>query len=230
MKTGCFRECPTSHDRYLADRYLISYSPSASVYALCQDRTANTSGPALILGIPDPRAPQIAEEVRAVAEAVSAPEAFVGPEASRSVLAAHGPHSRLIHIATHGRFRRDNPQFSAIRLGDAWLTLYDLQQLRLPADLVTLSGCSTGMNVVAAGDELLGLVRGLLGAGAKSLLLSLWDVHDRTTARLMQAFYTGLKQQPDKALALQKAMREIRATQPHPYYWAPFFLTGGTSC
>jgi len=56
---------------------------------------------------------------------------------------------------------------------------------------VTLSGCATGMNSVADGDELLGLQRGLFCAGASSLLLSLWDVHDQSTAELMQEFYRG---------------------------------------
>src|SRR5262249_60086852 len=84
---------------------------------------------------------------------------------------------------------QDNPMFSGIRLGDGYLNLYDLYQMRLNARLVTLSGCATGMNFVAAGDELLGLQRGLFSAGATTLLLSLWDVHDESTARLMRHFY-----------------------------------------
>ena len=118
--------------------------------------------------------------------------------------------------------------FSSIR-GRRYLTP-DLYQLRLPADLVTLSGCSTGLNVVAQGDELLGLVRGLLNAGAKSLMLSLWDVHDRSTAELMQEFYSRLRSESDKAAALGAAMKELRERHPHPYYWAPFVLIGGAAC
>ena len=215
-------------EAYLADRYAISYSPSASVYALCKSRAANAGGRPLVMGIPDERAPQIAEEIRTVAGAAAGAEVFLGEEASRDVLAERGPRASLIHIATHGRFRRDNPMFSSIRLGDAYLTLYDLERLRLPVDLVTLSGCSTGLHVVAAGDEPLGLVRGLLAAGAKSLLLSLWDVHDESTAQFMQAFYGRLAERADKALALQEAMKTVRKYHKHPYFWAPFFLTGST--
>lgn len=116
--------------------------------------------------------------------------------------------------------------FSAIRLGDGYLNLYDLYQLRLNAKLVTLSGCATGMNFVAAGDELLGLQRGLFYAGATSLLLSLWDVNDRTTAELMQEFYRRYIQSGDMAGSLQQAMRRLRQENPHPYYWAPFVLVG----
>jgi len=75
--------------------------------------------------------------------------------------------------------------FSAIRLGDGYVTLYDLHQLSLPVDLAKLSGCSTGRSVMAGGDELLGLVRALLQAGARTLLLTLWDVYDRSTALLI---------------------------------------------
>jgi CHAT domain-containing protein len=116
--------------------------------------------------------------------------------------------------------------FSSIRLGNSFLSLYDLYQLKLPVELMTLSGCSTGLNVVAAGDELIGLARGLLHAGAQSLVLSLWDVHDRSTAEYMRAFYGFLQQGKSKAEALQKAMLQLRASYPHPYQWAPFILIG----
>ena len=106
------------------------------------------------------------------------------------------------------------------------MNLYDLYQLRLSAKLVTLSGCATGMNFVAAGDELLGLQRGLFCAGATSLLLSLWDVHDRSTAGLMQEFYRSYIQNDDAALSLQTAMLSLRQENPHPYFWAPFILVG----
>ncbi len=82
------------------------------------------------------------------------------------MLREEGAKHDLIHISTHGNFRKDNPMFSSIRLGDGPLNLYDLYQMQLDAALITLSGCSTGMNVIAPGDELLGLQRGLLYAGA----------------------------------------------------------------
>jgi len=116
--------------------------------------------------------------------------------------------------------------FSSIRLGGSYLSLYDLYHLKLPAELVTLSGCATGLNVVRPGDEVVGLVRGLLEAGAQSLVLSLWDVHDRSTKEFMIAFYTQLQQGHSKAGALQRAMIDLRKQYPHPYYWAPFTLIG----
>jgi CHAT domain-containing protein len=213
--------------RYLIDAFTVSYAPSAGIYALCRQQQVNTSGASLILGLPDALAPLIAEETAVVAATLPDPELFLGDDASQRVLREKGPECRVIHIATHGRFRADNPMFSTIRLGDGYLTLYDLNRFRLPVELVTLSGCSTGLNVVAKGDELLGLVRGLLHAGARSLLLSLWDVQDRSTTELMRSFYTRFRAHGDTASALQGAMQELREKQPHPYYWAPFVLLGG---
>ena len=216
--------------QYLMDAFTVSYAPSAGIYALCRQQQVNTSGASLILGVPDALAPLIDEEVAAVAATLPESELFVGAGAGQRVLKEKGPASRVIHIATHGRFRADNPMFSAIRLGDGYLTLYDLNRFRLPVELVTLSGCSTGLNVVAKGDELLGLVRGMLHAGARSLLLSLWDVQDRSTTQLMTSFYTRFQAHGDAASALQGAMQELRERQPHPYYWAPFVLIGGVGC
>ncbi len=212
--------------QHLIDRYTVSYSPSASIYALCQTRPANSSGASLVFGIPDPQAPAILDEVQALTGVLDHAELFVGQNATVNVLREKGPASRLIHIATHGRFRQDNPMFSAIRMGDSFLSLFDLYQLRLPVELITLSGCSTGLNVVAAGDELIGLARGLLHAGAQSLILSLWDVHDKSTAEFMTAFYRRLGTGESKAEALRSAMLQLRASYPHCYQWAPFILVG----
>ena len=151
---------------------------------------------------------------------------FIGPSATAEALRVHGEDSRFIHIATHGYFRQDNPLFSGIRLGDSYLSVYDLYQLKLNAELVTLSGCSTGLNEVVAGDELLGLVRGLMHAGAQSSLLTLWDVQDSSTALLMTHFYRELSSTGNTATSLQKAMQQLKLEHPHPYHWAPFVLTG----
>ncbi len=212
--------------QYLTDSYTISYAPSASVYAQCHRKASGDGNGSLILGVPSAQTPFIYEELQSVAMIMPKAELFVGPDASGKVLREKGPNCRTIHIATHGFYRPDNPMFSGIRLGDTFLTLYDLYSLRLPVDLIALSGCSTGLNVVAAGDELIGLVRGLLTAGARTLLLTLWDVNDSSTAQFMKAFYGHSQKLPHRAAALRQAMRELREIYPHPYYWAPFVLTG----
>jgi CHAT domain-containing protein len=213
-------------ERYLIDNHTVSYAPSASTFALCTTKSVNADGPALLMGVPDEKAPSIDEELRALSHMLPNVASYVGTAASEYVLKTVGTQSRLIHIATHGYFRKDSPMFSSIRLGNSYLSLYDLYQLRLPADLITLSGCATGLNVVVAGDELIGLARGLFQAGARSLLLSLWDVHDQSTAEFMKRFYSRFQQGAGKAEAVRQAMLEIREIYPHPYQWAPFVLMG----
>ena len=212
--------------RYMIDDFTLSYAPSASVYVQCCQKQANRSRRSLILGIPDSQAPSIREEIQSVAMTLPDAEVFLGAKATARVLREKGVRSGLIHIATHGFFRQDSPIFSGVRMGDTFLTVCDLYRLRLPAEQITLSGCSTGVNVVAAGDELIGLVRGLLFAGARSVLLTLWDVNDSSMATFMKLFYRSLFQGSNRARALQHAMHQLREQYPHPYYWAPLVLVG----
>jgi CHAT domain-containing protein/Flp pilus assembly protein TadD len=213
-------------EKFLIDSYTISYAPSAVVYALCHREGSQSEGGSLILGVPDAQAPLIKDEVEAVHRILPGSELFLNEAVNHELLSRKAPTSRLIHIATHGNFRPDNPMFSGIRLGDGYLHLYELYHLQLSAELLTLSGCATGLNVIAAGDELLGLIRGALYAGARSLLLTLWDVNDRSTAQFMTSFYRHLQQSSNKAAALAEAAKEVREEHPHPYYWAPFVLVG----
>jgi CHAT domain-containing protein/tetratricopeptide (TPR) repeat protein len=213
-------------EEYLCDAFTISYAPSATVFSACQEKPASKNSNSLVFGISDERAPQILQEAQSVAELLPHSSLHLGEQATSSVLREKGAQCGVVHIATHGIYRQDNPMFSGIRLGDGYLNLYDLYQMRLNAKLVTLSGCATGMNFVAAGDELLGLQRGLFCAGATTLLLSLWDVHDQSTSQLMRRIYEEYMRTGHMAGALQHAMQELRREHPHPYFWAPFVLVG----
>jgi CHAT domain-containing protein len=213
-------------ESYLVDRFTISYAPSASVYAHCQTKPVNNAGDSLILGVPDERTPAIREEAEALARILPNARLFLGEEATEDILQTYGPRSKSVHIATHGYFRQDNPMFSSIRLGTSHLSLYDMAHLHLPVELAVLSGCATGLNVITPGDELMGLVRGLLQAGAQSLVLSLWDVHDDSTKEFMVEFYKQLQNGRSQAEAMQTASLGLREGRPHPYYWAPFLLIG----
>ncbi|HTS31723.1 MAG TPA: CHAT domain-containing protein [Bryobacteraceae bacterium] len=213
-------------EHYVSDSFSISYAPSASVYYLCSVKAPRSSEGALILGVPDPIAPHIVSEVQAVASVLPGAEVHIGPDATYERLRDAGSRKRFVHIATHGSFRQDNPMFSSISLGNAQLNLFDLYQLELPAELVTLSGCGTGLNVVVGGDELMGLKRGLLYAGAQAALLTLWDVNDQSTAEFMKLFYERLRTNSNKAEAVRSAMQELRQSCPHPFFWAPFILVG----
>ena len=213
-------------DTYLIDRFALSYAPSASVLHLCSRRAARPSSGALVLAVPDAYNPGIAAEAGAVVAAMPGARVLLGDDATLDALRDQGRGARLVHIAAHGLFRRDNPMFSAIQLGASRLTVFDLYELDLAAELVVLSGCGTGASVVEGGDELIGLVRGLLYAGAQTVVATLWDAHDESTRRFMEAFYRRLPAEPDRSQALRQAMIELRQEYPHPYYWAPFFVAG----
>src|SRR5215471_12892586 len=217
------------HDgrQYLADRYEFSYAPSAAVLRLCRTRPpARRDGKLVALGLPDEHTPGIGEELRVLGRVYPDSIRLAGPEATKGGLIQHAPHARFLHLASHGSFRRDNPMFSFLKLADARLNFYSLLDLKLQAEMVTLSACSTGVNMIFPGDELHGLMRGFLYAGAPSLVVSLWAVSDRSTAEFMGEMYSRISQGETKRRALRQAQLAIKDSYGHPYYWAPFVLMG----
>jgi CHAT domain-containing protein len=91
---------------------------------------------------------------------------------------------------------------------------------------VTLSACESGRGTVLQGDEVIGLPRAFLGAGAAAVVVSLWLVQDETTVTLMTHWYDRLRQGMGRAAALRGAQQALRELYPHPYYWASFVLIG----
>src|SRR5271165_729403 len=209
----------------LLDEFEVSFAPSASVLAWLLKKEPVSASESLVVGVADPLTPHIQREVESVASDLENATLLLGESATLESLRSFAPRVRNIHIAAHGYFCQENPMFSSVCLGDSSLTLIDLYQLTLSADLVALSGCGTGINVVLGGDELRGLVRGLLHAGAHSMVVSLWDVHDESTTEFMTHFYKNLRNMT-KSQALRLAALEVRKRRVHPYYWAPFVLVG----
>ncbi|HET7479273.1 MAG TPA: CHAT domain-containing protein [Rubrobacteraceae bacterium] len=213
-------------ESYMLEEFEISYAPSATVYALCQRRPPRMTGRSLVMGVPDPMIPAVADEARAVAASLPGAELLVDERATIEGLRASAARSSTLHLACHGLFRTDNPMFSSLKLHDGWLTAADVMSLDLNGALVTLSACESGRSEVFAGDEVIGLTRAFLGAGAATLAVSLWLVQDETTALLMRSWYEKIGTGRGRAAALRAAQLEIKEESPHPYYWAPFILTG----
>jgi CHAT domain-containing protein len=213
-------------ERYLIDRCEVSYAPSATALALCQRRLRQSTGKALVLGVPDPLIPAVEAEARSVARHLVGAQLHVGEAATQAALEAGAPDCDVVHLACHGLFRADNPMFSALKLHDRWLTAADVLRLDLPGALVTLSACESGRSQVLAGDEIIGLARAFLGAGAATLVVSLWLVQDETTAELMAGWYELLRTGASPATTLRQAQLALKARFAHPYYWAPFMLVG----
>ena len=213
-------------EQYLIDQFEITYAPSASVLRYCMDKPDVNSQAPLILAVADELAPKVDEEARALARLIPEARTFLGGEATRENFVAMAPSSRFVHIATHATFRQDNPMFSSFKLGDGYVTAMDLFSMECATNLVALSGCKSGLSEVSGSDDLLGLMRGFLYAGARSLLISLWNVSDESTVDLMTEFYRAWQGGMRKGEALRHAMREVRHIYPNPFHWAPFFIVG----
>jgi CHAT domain-containing protein/tetratricopeptide (TPR) repeat protein len=224
--------------RYWLEQCELSYLPAASLLCFCQAAQPSTAGAIVYSHSLRGKLPYTAHEAAAVAELLST-QPFQDDALSVGELQARMAEPQIIHLATHGDFRTDNPLFSGLVVGNGWLTTLDIFNLRLRASLVTLSACQTGRTVVQGGDELAGLMKAFLSAGAASVVLSLWSVEDHSTAQLMEAFYRNLAGGQSKGAALRNAQQHFldcvggdaatnsdRALYRHPYFWAPFFLVG----
>ncbi len=223
---------------YLIERYSVRQLPSASVLKYLKGVKSQATGTLLAFGNPDLGDPRLdlkyaQAEAQNVAKVLPNSKALVRREASESAFKRYGEGFRYLHIASHGEFNADAPLNSALLLAkdktnDGTLTVGELYSMRLNADLVTLSACETGLGKIANGDDVVGLTRGFLYAGSRSIVASLWKVDDEATAYLMTRFYGALKG-TSKREALRLAQIETRKKYPHPYYWAAFQLTGEAS-
>jgi len=212
---------------YLIDRFEISYAPSTAVLKLCRAKQSFAPGNKLVvLGLSEHATPGIDDELRALSSIFPDAVILAGSDATKDNLMKLAPQARFLHLASHGYFRRDNPMFSFLRLVDSQLSFYNLLDLSLNAEMVTLSACHTGVNKVFPGDELHGLMRGFLYAGAPALIVSLWAVNDRSTSQLMREVYLQIKMGKNKREALRLAQLVVKDEYGHPYYWAPFVLMG----
>ena len=213
-------------EQYLIDKFEISYAPSASVFKYCLEKSEVDHKSPLLVGVADEKAPFVDEELAKISRLFPAARVLQGAAATRAAFVESSKAASFIHIATHAIFRQDNPMFSSFKLADGYFTAFDLFSLACPTNLVTLSGCQSGMSEVTGSDDLLGLMRGFLYAGARSLLVSLWNVNDESTAALMVHFYREWQKGSAKSTAFRKAMLAVRQHHPNPFYWAPFLLVG----
>jgi CHAT domain-containing protein/Tfp pilus assembly protein PilF len=145
---------------------------------------------------------------------------------------------RYVHFATHGFIDSERPGLSAIVLSlvdaegkpqDGFLRAHEIYNLSLPAELVVLSACETGLGKEIKGEGLIGLTQGFMYAGARRVVVSLWNVNDKATAELMARFYRGmLRENKTPAAALRSAQMEMSQQRQwqSPYYWAAFTLQG----
>jgi CHAT domain-containing protein/Tfp pilus assembly protein PilF len=147
-------------------------------------------------------------------------------------------HYRFVHFATHGFLNAAHPEFSGIILSmvdgqgnpqNGFLLAPEVYNMKLPADMVVLSACQTGLGKQVKGEGLVGLTRGLMYAGAARVVVSLWNVDDEATSEMMGRFYEGILKKGMRPAAALKSAQETMWKQKKwraPYYWAAFILQG----
>jgi CHAT domain-containing protein len=241
--------------RYLLERFPISYAPSATSLAVL-DQSSPPAQQKMLLAFGDPvytrseataqrgaeRGPDLGalpytrDEVLGIASLFPKGESavYLGARANQGAVKAEAlDHYRYIHFATHGILDESHPSRSGLALtagaGDGGVLQVDqITGLRIHADVVTLSACSTGLGELVSGEGMLGLVRSFLYAGASSVAVSLWNVNDDATATLMKEFYRNLSRAVPPREALRRAkislIHQDNALWRHPHFWAPFVL------
>ena len=221
--------------RYLMDDYTLFHLPSTSVLPFVQAKHTDAGNTTLALAMSSPpgfEALQYANgEARSIA-ALFGTQPLVDKAATETAFDAQAGQARLVHLAAHGELNQANSLFSRIMLApdqnnDGALEVHEVYGLTLQhTDLVVLSACDTQLGKQSLGDDIVGLNRAFIYAGAPTVVASLWSVNDEATGFLMQAFYKHLKDGMGKAEALRAAQDDTRIKYPNPFYWAAFVLTG----
>jgi CHAT domain-containing protein len=217
------------HDgsHWLAERLELNHAPSLAIWCSFKRWRLHANAQVVAAGVGGGSLPHVAAELEAVRSACGVgTRVLADAAATTAALRETLPGAHLLHLACHGEFRADSPYFSQLSLADGPLTLGDASSLPLGGCLVTLSACETGVNLVAAGDEVIGLVRGFLLAGAAGVVSTLWTVDDQATARWMTTFYGRLRLGLSPAASLAAAQRKLMVSHPHPYHWASFTVHG----
>jgi CHAT domain-containing protein len=220
--------------RHLLEAALVVHAPSVAV-ARYAARRLDAAAPAAGVGLsvaelaylPVERLDAALREVRELARL--APALTPIEEARRADLLGLSEELDVLHIACHGEFSPGDPMLSRLYLADGPVYAYDLLGLATRPQTVVLSGCETAMTQRHAGDELFGLTRPFLATGAAAVVAGLWKVADAATETIMRALYaSGLPAASAVAARLRAAQLELlrRPETAHPYYWAPWIVTG----
>jgi CHAT domain-containing protein/Tfp pilus assembly protein PilF len=231
----------TEGSHRLIEDFTLAYLPTAA--ALSRNRRDLGEASSMLAIAPDVSRLRFARQEARAINALFEPDSFalLGRAATESAFKQLAPDYRMLHLATHGFFNKLSPLLSGVQLeadatNDGRLELHEILELKLNAELVTLSACETGLGSgyfaeVPAGDDYVGLTRAFLYAGSTMVLATLWEVDDASTLRLMRQFYGDLAEAAggeDKTGALTRAQRALLSSREynHPYFWAPFVLVG----
>ena len=171
--------------------------------------------------------PHTATEAQDVAALYPQGQALLAEQATVDALRLCAPQADVLHLACHALFRQDNPRFSMLHLHGQALSADEADGLQLrPGGTVVLSACETALSEAGQGNEMVGLVRAFMLAGAARVVASLWPVDDAVAREFMREFHRHLARGEAAAAALAAAQQAVRAVHPHPGFWAAFVLYG----
>jgi CHAT domain-containing protein len=203
---------------------------------LAGDAGGQSEGPPNVPRLPYTR--REAEQILAVSPSRANLEAVDFDASRATAMSPELGRYRYVHFATHGYIDSERPGLSALVLSlvgkdgkpqDGFLRANEIYNLSLPAELVVLSACQTGLGKEVRGEGVIGLTRGFMYAGAARVVVSLWNVNDRATSELMARFYAKMLKDGERpAAALRRAQVEMLSggRWGSPYYWAAFTLQG----
>jgi CHAT domain-containing protein/Flp pilus assembly protein TadD len=170
--------------------------------------------------------PATKDEVESIAALYPGGITLIGDKMTSAEVKETIKQGNLVHFATHGILDIKHPLFSGLMLSDKILTTAEIFSLETNARIVVLSACNTAGGELSQGDELVGISRAFMYAGAPVVVASLWKVSDNSTAKLMSYFYENLKKGEPAGEAMRNAQLRLMKAYPHPYYWAPFVVIG----
>lgn len=194
----------------LADR-AVRVVPTATLWQLTKQRTPVSDTIVLVAGPDVPTAPS---EVQAVASCYDNPRVLTGAAATADAVQANAGGARMVHLACHGRLRRDTAAFSSLQLADGPLTVYDLEQLDEPAHHWVLAACDLGSPGTLVGPELDGVLATLLFGGAAGVVAAIVSVPDLETGQLMRHLHGALASGASLAHATQAARDKTDISEP----------------
>ena len=203
--------------RHLIEHIPVVYAPSLTTIKYAQRKSGGKYDSYISLGFTPNENEKALFEGEAVMVSdrlrkgiISREKPVLGKDATREYLLKEAAGKDIIHLSCHAYFDPQTPLNSGLLLSDGMLTVKDIFGMDLDADLLVLSACETGLNEQKPGDELVGLTRAFLYAGARSIMVTLWSVSAASTLRLMESFYEKtIKQKMSEAEALQKAQIEL---------------------
>lgn len=213
-------------DRYLIESHTLSFSPSATILRKCLAKPSADTGSALLIGVPSLTMPHISTEIDSVRSCFERHRLLFGSEVTVDAIQSNIADNGIIHFVCHGKYRADNPRFSSLVLDREELFANDIEALPLEDRLIVLSSCESGLNQIVAGEEIVGLTRSFFAAGAGTIMTSLWRINDTETTDLMSAFYKHLTTGNTVSSSLRKSQLELLSNGSHPYFWAPFTVSG----